>query len=290
MELTRDIIRLIQGKLGFKGNDLDGLMGPGTEGAMEKFIKARKEQVVERHFDRIMSGGRKRKATALGQLVCKEKEFEGIDAGVVDGLLGTQSNNAFEELLYHVRFGRMPHPWRDHTNIPNPNNWPGDRQSALNDFYGAPGRKGKDVPLKSIDLPYTHTLAWDLNVKVNRFSCHAKVADSMEKVLTEVFEHYGEERIKELGLDLWGGCFNFRKKRGGSTLSTHSWGIAVDYHPEMNRLRWGWNEAVFARPDYDFWWKAWEAEGWVGLGRVANFDWMHIQACRTPRLIVEEST
>jgi hypothetical protein len=111
----------------------------------------------------------------------------------------------------------------------------------------------------------------------------------MEKVLTNVFEHYGEERIKELGLDLWGGCFNFRKKRGGSTMSTHSWAIAVDYHPEMNRLRWGWNDAVFARPDYDFWWKAWEEEGWVGLGRVSNFDWMHIQACRTAGLMVVDN-
>lgn len=286
MNLTAEIIRLIQGKLGFSGSDVDGRMGPNTERALDKFIKERKDQIVERRFKQIIAGGRKRKATALGQLVCKEHD---IDAGPIDGLLGTQSNHAFEVLLFFAKYGRMPHPWRDHNNIPNPNNWPGSSQKALVDFYGDPGRDGKNVPLKSISLPYTHVLAWDLSVKINKMKCHEKVAESMEKVLVKVFEEYGEQGIKELGLDLWGGCFNFRKKRGGSTMSTHSWAIAVDYHPEMNRLRWGWNKAVFARPDYDFWWKAWEAEGWVGLGRVHNFDWMHIQACRTPKLILADS-
>ena len=282
IHLTADVVRLIQQKLGFTGNDVDGKMGSGTERALEKFIKDRKEKVSENHFDAIIDGGRKRKATALGQLVCQEFD---IDAGPVDGLLGTQSNHAFQELLFRVKYGRMPHSWRDHE-IPNPNNFPGDSQQALTDHFGKATPTGRNLPLVSINLPYVHRLSWAPSQKVKKLKCHEKVAESMQKVLTEVFEHYGEQGIKDLGLDLWGGCYNFRKKRGGSTLSTHSWGIAVDYHPGMNQLRWGWDRAVFARPDYDFWWEAWEKEGWVGLGRVANFDWMHIQACRTPRLMV----
>ena len=74
-----------------------------------------------------------------------------------------------------------------------------------------------------LDLPYTHRLAWDKNVLINRYSCHEKVHDSLNRILTRVHEHYGEERIIELRLDLFGGCFNKRKK-GGSTWSMHAWG------------------------------------------------------------------
>jgi hypothetical protein len=35
-------------------------------------------------------------------------------------------------------------------------------------------------------------------------------------------------------LKTWDGCFNIRKKRGGSTMSLHSWGIAVDVNAFSN--------------------------------------------------------
>jgi hypothetical protein len=35
-------------------------------------------------------------------------------------------------------------------------------------------------------------------------------------------------------LKTWDGCFNIRKKRGGSTMSLHSWGIAVDVNAYRN--------------------------------------------------------
>jgi len=35
-------------------------------------------------------------------------------------------------------------------------------------------------------------------------------------------------------LKTWDGCFNIRKKRGGSTMSLHSWGIAVDVNAYAN--------------------------------------------------------
>jgi hypothetical protein len=58
----------------------------------------------------------------------------------------------------------------------------------------------------------------------------------------------------------------------------HAWGVAVDYDPEHNKFKWGWDRAAFARSEYDAWWKIWEDEGWTSLGRTRNFDWMHIQA------------
>lgn len=285
MKLTTKSIILFQKKLGFKGKDLDGQIGKFTSKALVRAIKDHEHKIDEKTYKKIITGNSKRLATAFGQLTCLECN---IDPGKIDGLMGPQSAHAFEELLFLDKFDRLPHAWRDHTNIPNPNKWPGDSQKNLAEHYGDPGKEGKKVPLVWVTLPYTHYLSWDLDYKIKRFKCHEKVAESMEKVLKEVVDCYGEKAIKELGLDIWGGCVNYRKKRGGTTLSTHSWGISVDYHPDKNRLKSGWKDAVFARPDYDAWWQAWENEGWVGLGRVQNYDWMHIQACRTPRLVLEE--
>lgn len=37
-------------------------------------------------------------------------------------------------------------------------------------------------------------------------------------------------------LKTWDGCFNIRKKRGNSTPSLHSWGIAVDVNAAWNQF------------------------------------------------------
>jgi hypothetical protein len=68
--------------------------------------------------------------------------------------------------------------------------------------------------------------------------------------------------------------------RGGSAWSTHAWGIAIDWNPSSNKLKWGREQATLARPEYDAWWDIWEEEGWLSLGRARNYDWMHVQAAR----------
>lgn len=40
--------------------------------------------------------------------------------------------------------------------------------------------------------------------------------------------------VKEL--KSWDGCFNIRKKRGQSTMSLHSWGVAVDVNAAWNNF------------------------------------------------------
>jgi hypothetical protein len=79
---------------------------------------------------------------------------------------------------------------------------------------------------------------------------------------------------------LFGGCLNVRRMRGGSAWSMHSWGIAFDFDPDRNQLRWGRDRAAFAKPEYNKWFELWEEEGAVSLGRVRNFDWMHVQFAR----------
>lgn len=93
-----------------------------------------------------------------------------------------------------------------------------------------------------------------------------------------VLNSYGLDEIKRLRLDKWGGCYNIREIRGGNKMSMYSWGIVVDYDPVRNKLKWGGDKATFAKREYDNWWKCWEDEGWLSLGRQRNFDWMHVQA------------
>lgn len=58
------------------------------------------------------------------------------------------------------------------------------------------------------------------------------------------------------------------------------WAVPGLRDPERNRLKWGRDRASLARPEYDPWWRCWEEEDWVSLGRARNFDWMHVQAAK----------
>jgi hypothetical protein len=68
--------------------------------------------------------------------------------------------------------------------------------------------------------------------------------------------------------------------RGGDRWSMHSWGIAIDFDPTRNSLHADHTQARLAQPDCNEFWRIWEDEGWVSLGRARDFDWMHVQAAR----------
>ena len=141
--------------------------------------------------------------------------------------------------------------------------------------YGKPNEEGNY--LISIDLPYPMRLAWDLNTTVNKIRCHKLVADNFKKVFLELKSVYGYEKLKELGIDLFGGCFNFRAMRGGSDYSRHSWGIAIDLDPTRNLLKETSKTARFARPEYKKMIDIFYKHGFVSLGREKNYDWMHFE-------------
>ncbi|MFY9289254.1 MAG: peptidoglycan-binding protein [Methylorubrum rhodinum] len=151
--------------------------------------------------------------------------------------------------------------------------WP--RQRDCMAFYGGVG-----LHQTQLVLPFPMRLAWDKKVVVNRISIHEKVHDSAARAFDRIAAAYDEAARKKLGLDLFGGSLNVRKMRGGSSYSMHSWGIAIDFDPERNQLKWGRDKARLAQPDAEEFWRIWEAEGWVSLGRARNMDWMHVQAAR----------
>lgn len=155
------------------------------------------------------------------------------------------------------------------------NKWPMQDYNSMVNFYGNVGEFQT-----SLSLPYKLKLAWDLNTEINRITCHTKVSDSLYNIFDKTLKHYGYDEIVRLKLNLFGGCLNVRRMRGGTAWSIHSWGAAVDLDPSNNQLRWGKDKATFARKDYDPFWKFVEEEGWISLGREKNYDWMHFQAAR----------
>lgn len=141
--------------------------------------------------------------------------------------------------------------------------------------YGSPNEKG--TYLVSIKLPYPMRIAWDLTKSVNTMRCHKLVSDNFSKVFQELLDVYGYDKIKELGIDLYGGCFNYRKMRGGSDWSRHSWGIAIDLDPARNQLKETSKTARFARPEYKPMIDIFYKHGFKSLGREKNYDWMHFE-------------
>jgi hypothetical protein len=239
---------------------IDGIAGPITINALNLLDDLSADWPPER------------KLTGCIQLFSKENN---IDPGPVDGFWGPRTQYAYDLLKNTLSEGKKKALFRPGEISPiNPNNWPTQADERfLVDYYGPVGENQV-----RIQLPYPHKLSWDTDTMVNSYFCHSKVHDSLLRLLTKVKEHYGIKEIKRLRLDLWGGCLNVRDMRGGTRYSMHSWGIAVDYDPDRNRLQWGMDRAAFARPEYNDWWQFWEEEGWISLGRARNFDWMHVQA------------
>lgn len=151
--------------------------------------------------------------------------------------------------------------------------WP--TQKDVPAFYGAVGTN-----TVAVEIPFEMRLAWDKSVRVRKITLHKKVAASAGRVFEKIADIYTPKERSAIGLDIFGGSLNVRKMRGGNSYSMHSWGIAIDFDPERNQLNWGRDRARLALADAGGFWRAWEAEGWLSLGRARNYDWMHVQAAR----------
>jgi hypothetical protein len=176
-------------------------------------------------------------------------------------------------------------------------------RAGLNAYYGNPATAAGTLNhewvrqnIVYMPLPYMMRLAWEPETVVSKIAVHRKVVDPLGDALQEVWDacrvrvkkregydrdtpFYNLETIKEirrLRLDLYGGGFNFRKKRGGSSLSTHSWGCAIDIDPVEN----GMGDATFRMP---FWVaEIFEKRGfvWGGRWKGKSVDAMHFQYAR----------
>lgn len=139
--------------------------------------------------------------------------------------------------------------------------------------FGRPG----PYNLVNVKLPFRMKIAWALTETAQTIQCHKLIAVPLVAAFTEILAVYGLTEIQRLGIDLYGGCYNFRQMRGGTSWSKHSWGIAIDLDPSRNLLRETRDTARFARPEYKKMLDIFEKHGFLNLGRLKNYDWMHFE-------------
>lgn len=147
--------------------------------------------------------------------------------------------------------------------------WPKSDQASLRQFYGPPGTESN---LVTIALPYPIFYEGKLT-RTTRV--HRKCAQSLERILREIGDRYSAVRgIMEEAED-FGGVYNNRPMRGGSSPSLHAYGAAIDLDADDNGLHDHWPTKadmpieimeIFAK------------EGWTSAGAFWSRDAMHNQA------------
>lgn len=154
-------------------------------------------------------------------------------------------------------------------------------------FYGQPGTN-----IVTTALPWPLRLAWDMDVSVGSIRCHRLVVRDLLSIFQAIWSHerlavkqqvgfdshttaeYDSltlAKIQADGLDLFGGCYVYRNKRGSKNLSTHAWGIAIDLNPVGNPFG-----EVGDMPEWVV--AEFESRGWVWGGRWKKRDDQHYQA------------
>jgi len=268
-------LRFLQQRLATLGHDpgpVDGLRGPRTDAAIRTALA---------RLGPLPKGWQvwppRRRAVACLQAMARA---ENIDPGPIDGLWGPQTDYAVTALITRAQGGRLP-DWRDlNPGRANPNRWP--TESGVPAAFGPHGLPGGPTPpMVKVPSPWPFRLSWNRAETRPFLWAHEKTAPSVARILHRIHLHYGEQRLRDLRLDIFSGDYAPRLMRGSqSRWSLHAWAIAYDFDDTENRLHWGADRARLARPDYLPFWEIWESEGWVSLGRSRNRDWMHVQAAR----------
>lgn len=266
---------------------IDGEYGRNTNTAIEALF-------LQQKIKGWTNWSKQRRANAAMQLFCR---IDNIEIGEIDGLIGEQSRYAFS--VYDARKangGKLVaavEQWRDTpaANIPlsppkiivpitssqvnapsSKPRWPSQSAAAMDSFFGAKGAN-----TITVTMPFKFRIAWNLEQTTQKIACNKKVAESLERIWVRALDHYGYDELKRLGLDLFGGCLNVRKMRGGSAWSIHSWGCAWDTDPDHNQLKFKRAQATLDNPPFDPYWRFVYDEGAIGLGPERDYDWMHFQ-------------
>ena len=246
---------------GLYSGSIDGDFGPASKKAMDAYLTSHKVNFAGWAYNR--------KRIAFEQTMFVAYRIDSGAIIVVDGIPGPLYQYCTELWQNYMRDAPTPEPLVRH----QPTIWP--RQSDVASFYGKMGENL--VPLVT---PYLLYGDYNRTIKVRQFNVHRKVHDSALRAMQGIYKEFGDANIRKLNLDIFSGCQNIRRIRGGVGYSMHSWGIAIDWDAAHNMLRMDHKTAALAKPKLKKFLDIWEDEGWISLGRERDYDWMHVQAAR----------
>lgn len=161
--------------------------------------------------------------------------------------------------------------------------WP--MQANRDHFYGNPrganGRVSQEwerANITRVEFPWDAVLAWDPHTRIRAARVHRLCAASLDRIFKAIWAAAGhsQAKIEEWGMHLYGGAFEFRPVRGGTQLSSHSWGCAIDFDPIRNAFGDHTPHLATVPAVLD----AFAAEGWTWGGHWSKPDGMHFQAAR----------
>ena len=158
-------------------------------------------------------------------------------------------------------------------------NWPA--QSELRSKFGVPDYGGSfKKHMTQVELPYT---MWMDDIKITKCWMNKICAESLVRVLTRLWDANGRDydKIKAQQLHIFSGAWNIRNMRGGASLSTHAYGLAIDIAAPYNALgkKPGYNKHSFT--DESLIVRLFKEEGWTWGGDWQKRpDGMHFQAAR----------
>lgn len=153
--------------------------------------------------------------------------------------------------------------------------------AAFLEKYGNPDKDGDGIldpawfaeNIRIFTLPFPMVLSWQPQTTIIRFQAHKLAGENIQAALRAMIDKYDIDYLRQGKLDRWGGCFNFRLIRGGSELSMHSWGTAVDINPDRGRL--GNAEDAVSYPGFII--DAFTAQGFAWGGIWTRPDAQHFQ-------------
>jgi len=108
---------------------------------------------------------------------------------------------------------------------------PNGLEEIMSMFGGDPSPVGwQEEHIGHCVLPFSIPLDWNRSISTNLIQCHKMMIEIFGKVFADIVAGGLQSKIKT-----YGGCFNHRAQRGGTKLSTHAWGIAIDLNPFENQ-------------------------------------------------------
>ncbi len=162
--------------------------------------------------------------------------------------------------------------------------WPHEDNASLNAFYG--NSRGSDGEA-SAHWEQLNLIRWvpvypmfysdEERTPLKTMRIHKKCFNAFEAGFKDVLTTLGRDYIEKHRLNISGGTYCFRLQRGGSRLSVHSWGCAIDMDPQHNPFPHRYSGPPMIDEKFA---AILMRHGFCWRGAKGDIDPMHFQLCQ----------